>query len=244
MSKSARKRAAKKRNANGGEAPAPSPKSTPAASANGKPKNGAEAPADVAEKAAAATTAAAKVVADNVAAVAEPTKPTPEDPQNAAVNNPPGETSLPLQRENSPPSSNSFKPKLPETLPHPASAQLPANRKRKTPQDFTPAGPGEIASAQSPNKNSVKFEDGVVPGEGKEGEKTIVVKEEAPVAEALGAPKKHQNAIERTVWTFIMIFGFIGGWVAFTYPRSSAPGPPVHDRACSCVPGFGLQGGH
>ncbi len=24
-------------------------------------------------------------------------------------------------------------------------------------------------------------------------------------------PKKNQNVVERTVWTFIMIFGFIGG---------------------------------
>ena len=43
----------------------------------------------------------------------------------------------------------------------------------------------------------MRFDDGVVPGEGKDGEKTIKV-------------KSNQNVIERTVWTFIMIGVFIG----------------------------------
>lgn len=93
-----------------------------------------------------------------------------------------------------PPSSPSFKPSLPESLPAPSVNQLPANRKRKTPQDFTPTGPG---TPNSPAKNGVTFEDGVAPGQGREGERTI-------------PKKKNQNVIERTVWTFIMIFGFIG----------------------------------
>jgi phosphatidate cytidylyltransferase len=78
---------------------------------------------------------------------------------------------------------------------------LPANRKRKTPQDFTPSGPRESETPSSPGKLAVKFEDGLAPGEGKDGEKTIIAKP-AP-------PKKDRNVIERTVWTFIMIGGFI-----------------------------------
>lgn len=91
------------------------------------------------------------------------------------------------------PSESKFSPKLPESLPTPEA--LPSNRKRKTPGDFTPTGPRDTNTPAS--KIGVKFEDGVAPGEGKEGEKTM--------------PKKNQNVVERTTWTFIMIFGFIGG---------------------------------
>lgn len=102
------------------------------------------------------------------------------------------------KRSESPPSSSSFSPSLPSSLPAPSAKDLPSNRKRKQPQDFTPSGPGTPTGAPtSPVKNGVKFEDGVAPGEGREGERTIPV-------------KKNQNMIERTVWTFIMIFGFIG----------------------------------
>ncbi|WVQ76851.1 hypothetical protein IAR50_006525 [Cryptococcus sp. DSM 104548] len=94
------------------------------------------------------------------------------------------------------PPSSDFAPLLPESLPQPTGQALPANRKRKTPQDFTPAGPGNIMSPASANKIAVKFEDGLSPGEGREGEKII-------------APKKDRNAMERTVWTFIMVGGFI-----------------------------------
>lgn len=59
----------------------------------------------------------------------------------------------------------------------------------------------------SPSKNSVKFEDGVVPGEGRDGERTLP---RVPEPVQVPVPKKNQNAIERTVWTLIMIFGFIG----------------------------------
>jgi phosphatidate cytidylyltransferase len=100
-------------------------------------------------------------------------------------------------RSSSPPASSSFSPSLPSSLPSASSKQLPANRKRKQPQDFTPSGPGTPSGLTSPTKNGVKFEDGVAPGEGRDGERTIPV-------------KKNQNVIERTVWTFIMIFGFIG----------------------------------
>ncbi|KAK4689821.1 phosphatidate cytidylyltransferase, partial [Tremellales sp. Uapishka_1] len=101
----------------------------------------------------------------------------------------------PVSHSVTPPSS-SFAPELPDSLPQPRSNSLPANRKRKTPQDFAPSGPSGGSSPSSPNKMGVKFEDGVAPGEGQEGE--LVIK------------KKDRNALERTVWTFIMIFGFIG----------------------------------
>lgn len=111
--------------------------------------------------------------------------------------------SLPTPK--SPPQSD-FKPQLPQDLPEPSSTALSANRKRKTPQDFTPAGPRDVSTAQSPSKSSVKFEDGLAPGEGVEGEKTIPSVKSAVAA----VPKKNQNMVERTVWTFIMMAGFVG----------------------------------
>lgn len=101
------------------------------------------------------------------------------------------------ERSSSPPASKSFSPSLPSSLPSASAKQLPANRKRKQPQDFTPSGPGTPSATPASPKNGVKFSDGVAPGEGPDGEKIIPV-------------KKNQNVIERTVWTFIMIFGFIG----------------------------------
>lgn len=95
---------------------------------------------------------------------------------------------------------SSFDPELPSSLPTPSSSALPENRKRKAPQDFTPAGHSSPKSLASPNKLGVKFEDGVTAGQGVEGEKTIP---------ASKVPAKHQNAVERTIWTFIMIGGFI-----------------------------------
>ncbi|WWC87060.1 uncharacterized protein L201_001945 [Kwoniella dendrophila CBS 6074] len=104
------------------------------------------------------------------------------------------------------PSSNKFDPNLPETLPQPSGNVLPSNRKRKQPQDFEPFGPGNTPTPTSPSKIGVKFEDGVAPGEGKEGEKTITTPKKS-----LNLPviKKDRNVIERTTWTFIMIGGFI-----------------------------------
>ncbi|ORY27784.1 cytidylyltransferase family-domain-containing protein [Naematelia encephala] len=95
------------------------------------------------------------------------------------------------------PTSVKFEPDLPDSLPQPTGNALPANRKRKQPQDFTPHGPSEPEAPSSPSKTGVKFEDGVAPGEGREGEKTIPKE------------KKNQNVVERTVWTFIMIGVFI-----------------------------------
>lgn len=137
------------------------------------------------------------------------------------------------------PRSSKFSPSLPATLPQPTGNALPANRKRKTPQDFTPAGPGNVMNPTSPSKNAVKFEDGLAPGEGKEGEKTI-------------APKKNRNMIERTIWTFIMIGGFISR--SLSYPpgsiliefcySSSLYGTPLHDPSRHGVSDSRLQGGH
>ena len=132
-------------------------------------------------------------------------------------------------------SSSSFAPLLPSSLPQPQANGLPANRKRKTPNDFFPAGPGDAATPASPSKSGfkhnledvpgvpllnqspsasmartaspispskVKFEDGLGPGEGKIGERTLPA---LPIS-----ARKNQNMIERTIWTFIMIAGFVG----------------------------------
>ncbi|WWD07853.1 hypothetical protein V865_005960 [Kwoniella europaea PYCC6329] len=106
-------------------------------------------------------------------------------------------------KSSSVPSSTNFHPTLPETLPGKTGDKLPSNRKRKQPQDFEPSGPGNTPTPSSPSKLGVKFEDGVAPGEGKDGEKTITLPPKHVV-------KKDRNVIERTTWTFIMIGGFIG----------------------------------
>lgn len=112
---------------------------------------------------------------------------------------PPSSGSSNAKQAQTPPTKSAFSPSLPSSLPAPSAHQLPSNRKRKTPQDFTPTGPGTPTGAPtSPVKNGVTFEDGVAPGQGRDGERTIPKK------------KKDQNAMERTIWTFIMIFGFIG----------------------------------
>lgn len=131
--------------------------------------------------------------------------------------------------KSSPPTS-SFKPDLPADLPTRTAEELPANRKRKTPVDFSPSGPGSALTPTSPSKNSVKFEDGIIPGEGAEGEKTITPRSDKPAAEILAptAPPKKQNFIERTVWTFIMIFGFIG-------KRCGLGAEAYHQLSCAWV---------
>lgn len=170
-------------------------------------------------------------------------RPSPEDQKTPTQLNG-SQTKVQKDRQASVPieprTSSSFKPELPD-LPGPSANSLPANRKRKTPQDFTPFGPHGISTPSSPSKSSVKFEDGVAPGEGKEGEKVI------PKA----APK-NRNVVERTVWTFIMIGGFIGEslvlsmictifalMISFTMPWTSVydPSRPSVSNAC-------LQGGH
>ncbi|WWC59420.1 uncharacterized protein I303_101976 [Kwoniella dejecticola CBS 10117] len=107
------------------------------------------------------------------------------------------------------PPTQKFHPDLPETLPQPTANVLPSNRKRKQPQDFEPSGPGNTPTPTSPSKLGVKFEDGLAPGEGKEGEKTISTPKKNLLPQ-LPVVKKDRNVIERTTWTFIMIGGFIG----------------------------------
>ncbi|EIW65473.1 hypothetical protein TREMEDRAFT_46158 [Tremella mesenterica DSM 1558] len=100
--------------------------------------------------------------------------------------------------------TSDFSPKLPASLPVPSGDPLPDNRKRKIPQDFVPVGPGDAKIPSSPSNNAVKFENGTVPGEEKQDQRTMTLKP------SVLAPKiKDRNAIERTIWTFIMIGGFI-----------------------------------
>jgi phosphatidate cytidylyltransferase len=109
------------------------------------------------------------------------------------------------------PSVTPFNPSLPSSLPHPPADTIPSNRKRKP----TDALPG------SPNSKGVKFQDGLLPGEGKEGEKIIKgvdrhdrgsleVKGGKGIVQQGETDKKSRNVVERTIWTFIMIGGFIG----------------------------------
>jgi len=115
-------------------------------------------------------------------------------------------------KSKAPPSVTPFNPSLPSSLPHPPTTadSIPSNRKRKP----TDALPG------SPNSKGVKFQDGLLPGEGKEGEKIIKgvdrhVRGSSEVQGGKGlvqqgeADKKSRNVVERTIWTFIMIGGFI-----------------------------------
>jgi phosphatidate cytidylyltransferase len=127
--------------------------------------------------------------------------PTASDRVTAVPASAPASSSRGTTKARSPTRSptHAFAPDLP-SLPTPSASVLPSNRKRKTPKDFSPSGPNDVPTPTSPSKNSVKFEDGIAPGEGKQGEKIIP----APAVVA-----KNRNAVERTIWTFIMIGGFI-----------------------------------
>jgi phosphatidate cytidylyltransferase len=164
--------------------------------------------ANVKEKVESKATEVGKVVQDNIPESLSSTVEAAADKLSSSVSSSespsPSPATKPVEikaktkeRSSSPPASSSFSPSLPSSLPSASAKQLPANRKRKQPQDFTPSGPGTPSATPASPKNGVKFSDGVAPGEGPEGEKIIPV-------------KKNQNVIERTVWTFIMIFGFIG----------------------------------
>lgn len=78
--------------------------------------------------------------------------------------------------------------------------------KRSAPSDF---------QINSPPNKGVKFQDGLSPGEGKEGE-TIIPGVDKHNGEKGGKnkhgveKKKASNAAERAIWTVIMIAGFIG----------------------------------
>ena len=120
------------------------------------------------------------------------TPPPPPEPLPHAANSSMARSSL------SEPPTSDFSPDLPKDVTLPPSSLVSSgslSRKRKQPGDFTPSG-SNAEKASSPNKLGVKFEDGIAPGEGKEGEVVI--------------EKKNRNVVERTIWTFIMIGGFIG----------------------------------
>jgi hypothetical protein len=74
----------------------------------------------------------------------------------------------------------------------------------------------------------VKFQDGLSPGQGDDGETVIPgvdkhnpnMRSQGPVLESPRNESKHRNLIERTTWTFIMIAGFIGPCsLRVNYPR-------------------------
>lgn len=140
------------------------------------------------------------------------------------------------------PPSTRFAPDLPDDLPEPKGNALPANRKRKTPTDFAPTGSKSEKSrtdSLTPTKAGVKFEDGVAPGEGKEGEKIIV-------------PKANKNVIERTVMTFVMIGGFICEsmircfrfWTSELTSSLALRRSSIHDCSHSRLSDAGLQRSH
>jgi len=130
--------------------------------------------------------------------------------------------------------STTFSPSLPSSLPVPSSplaqAQKPEaspdvfneNHKRPAPTEFNTDSKWPL----SPPSKGVKFEDGLSPGQGKDGETVIpgvgrytkeelanveqAVKNKAgEVAQAVQGKAK-SNAVERTVWTLIMIAFFLG----------------------------------
>jgi hypothetical protein len=130
--------------------------------------------------------------------------------------------------------STTFSPSLPSSLPVPSSplaqAQKPEaspdvfneNHKRPAPTEFNT----DIKGPLSPPSKGVKFEDGLSPGQGKDGETVIpgvgrytkeelanveqAVKNKAGEVVQAVQGKAKSNAVERTVWTLIMIAFFLG----------------------------------
>ena len=130
--------------------------------------------------------------------------------------------------------STTFSPSLPSSLPVPSSplarAQKPdvspdvfnENHKRPAPTEFNTDSKGTL----SPPSKGVKFEDGLSPGQGKDGETVIpgvgrytkeelanveqTVKSKAGEVVQAVQGKAKSNAVERTVWTLIMIAFFLG----------------------------------
>lgn len=88
-------------------------------------------------------------------------------------------------------------------------------------QSQLPAGQVEHGLETVPSYKGVKFQDGLSPGQGDDGETIIpgVDRHNAsglhkrPLQPVLQQESKHRNLIERTTWTFIMIAGFIGSFV-------------------------------
>lgn len=87
--------------------------------------------------------------------------------------------------------------------------------------DCTSLQEAETARIAPAFSKGVKFQDGLSPGQGDEGETVIPgvdkhntsMRTQSPVSEKPRIESKHRNLIERTTWTFIMIAGFIGSFV-------------------------------
>ncbi len=136
----------------------------------------------------------------------------------------------PRSPSRSPGATSSFHPSLPESLPHPVSPGL-GPRKRKASQD--------LKSNPLPKESKLEGRvNGVTTVVTESGAKIGVV--ELSLAEAIPneRTKNKQNMIERTTWTFIMIFGFIGKIVSapwrvlrtlIMFDRLAISGACVHD---------------
>jgi phosphatidate cytidylyltransferase len=173
--------------------------------------------------------------------------------------------------------STTFSPELPESLPVPSSPsarpQTPdnerfnSNHKRPAPSEFNLDTKGVL----TPPAKGVKFEDGLSPGQGKEGETVIpgigrytaeelkmveqkVAERAKAVVQAVEA-KKNSNVFERTIWTLIMIGGFISTFrdvslaiwhikPVLHHYSSTLARSTLHDLACLRLSMFGLQGDH
>jgi hypothetical protein len=117
--------------------------------------------------------------------------------------------------------STTFSPSLPSSLPVPSSPLAQAQKPEASPDVNT-----DIKGPLSPPSKGVKFEDGLSPGQGKDGETVIpgvgrytkeelanveqAVKNKAGEVVQAVQGKAKSNAVERTVWTLIMIAFFLG----------------------------------
>ena len=144
--------------------------------------------------------------------IAEPT-PTPAAGLGATA-------SATSQRERSPlrplsASTSSFHPTLPDSLPQPVSPGL-GPRKRKASQDLksNPLPKDPKLEAQSGDGSHSKGMNGVATAVTESGEKIGVVelalKEAVSKSVSQERAKGTQQVITRTVWTLIMIGGFVG----------------------------------
>ncbi|KAG8890370.1 hypothetical protein FRB98_008945 [Tulasnella sp. 332] len=103
-----------------------------------------------------------------------------------------------------------FAPNLPDTLPHTPSSGL-GPRKRKASEDLKS---GLFAKDPKVERDAADAANGVTTAVTSNGEKVGVVElalTEAPAGSAVDPEKKKkmQSVVVRTVWTFIMIFGFL-----------------------------------
>lgn len=135
--------------------------------------------------------------------------------------------------------ARAFQPSLPD-LPSPQSSGMGA-RKRKASHDLL----------VNPLNKELKIEDGADEANGSSEPQPTINQLEPPNAHAEHAKKK-QNAITRTVWTLIMIFGFAGRF-SYTNAREMntnhlyrfiVVGAPLCHHACHGLPITCIPGGH